>query len=322
MNQLCRTGLVATVHALAAWVFLLLGGANCFAQDYPIILQITSPADGAVVHPGQTVAVSVAPTSSDVFTAVVLTGKAPFGLTPPLYSAPYQFSITVPQRIAAGKYYLMAIGGRQGQTFGTSDPVSLDVEPAAAITKMRLESDRITFNNPGEIATLKVFGTFADGSVMNITDSTGTTYTSGDTTAVTTKSNGLVTAVGVGKYGITPVIVRYGDQQIAVQASTERLATPPAPTLSILTPTSGPVGTSVTLTGANFGASQGTSTVTFNGTLATPSSWSPSSLVVSVPNGAMTGNVVVTVGGRASNGLNFAVQSPAYGAAKKNVPRY
>ncbi len=64
-----------------------------------------------------------------------------------------------------------------------------------------------------------------------------------------------------------------------------------------LTPASGPVGTSVTITGANFGATKGTSTVTFNGTTATPTSWSATSIVVPVPAGATTGNVVVTVGG-------------------------
>src|SRR5437899_1524200 len=40
----------------------------------------------------------------------------------------------------------------------------------------------------------------------------------------------------------------------------------PAPTLTSLSPTTGPVGTSVTIAGTNFGATQGTSTVRFNGT--------------------------------------------------------
>jgi hypothetical protein len=66
-------------------------------------------------------------------------------------------------------------------------------------------------------------------------------------------------------------------------------------------------GTSVTITGSSFGASQGTSTVTFNGTLATPTSWSDNSVVVPAPSGATTGSVVVTVGGIASNGIVFSV---------------
>src|SRR6266849_3316240 len=40
----------------------------------------------------------------------------------------------------------------------------------------------------------------------------------------------------------------------------------PPPSITSLNPISGPVGTSVTIAGASFGASQGTSTVTFNGT--------------------------------------------------------
>jgi hypothetical protein len=83
--------------------------------------------------------------------------------------------------------------------------------------------------------------------------------------------------------------------------------TPPPPSISSLNPTSGVVGTSVTIAGTNFGPSQGTSTVTFNGTAGTPSSWGASSITVPVPSGATTGNVVVTVGGQASNGISFAV---------------
>ena len=83
----------------------------------------------------------------------------------------------------------------------------------------------------------------------------------------------------------------------------------PAPSITTLNPTSGPVGASVTITGANFGASQGTSTVTFNGATATPTAWSATSITAPVPTGATTGNVVVTVGGVASNAVNFTVGS-------------
>jgi hypothetical protein len=47
----------------------------------------------------------------------------------------------------------------------------------------------------------------------------------------------------------------------------------PSPaSIASLNPTSGLVGASVTISGANFGATQGTSTVKFNGTAATPTS--------------------------------------------------
>ncbi|MGH9562456.1 MAG: IPT/TIG domain-containing protein, partial [Terracidiphilus sp.] len=81
----------------------------------------------------------------------------------------------------------------------------------------------------------------------------------------------------------------------------------PTPSISSLSPTSGVAGTSVTITGTNFGSSQGSSTVKFNGTAASVSSWSNTSIVAAVPSGTSTGSVVVTVSGVASNGVTFTV---------------
>jgi hypothetical protein len=84
------------------------------------------------------------------------------------------------------------------------------------------------------------------------------------------------------------------------------------PAITGLSPTLGLPPTSVTISGSNFGATKGSSTVTFNGTVATPTSWSATSIVVPVPSAATTGNVVVTVGGVASNGQLFTVAAPQY----------
>jgi hypothetical protein len=67
------------------------------------------------------------------------------------------------------------------------------------------------------------------------------------------------------------------------------------------------VGTSVTLTGTSFGSAQGTSILTFNGTSATPSSWSNTSITTPVPVGATSGPVVATINGFATNGPPFYV---------------
>jgi hypothetical protein len=79
------------------------------------------------------------------------------------------------------------------------------------------------------------------------------------------------------------------------------------PSVTSLSPSSGPVGAFVTITGANFGATQGASTVAFNGIAVIAAGWSPTSILVIVPSGATTGNLVVTVSGTASSGLNFTV---------------
>jgi RHS repeat-associated protein len=79
------------------------------------------------------------------------------------------------------------------------------------------------------------------------------------------------------------------------------------PSISSLSPSSGAVGTSVTITGTRFGSTQGSSTVTFNGRAASPTSWGATSIVVPVPSGATPGDVVVTVSGVASNSAFFMV---------------
>ena len=79
----------------------------------------------------------------------------------------------------------------------------------------------------------------------------------------------------------------------------------PTPTITSLFPTSGAPGATVTITGTGFGTTTGT--VTFNGTTATVTNWSDTVITTTVPTGATTGNVVVTVGSVASNGSPFTV---------------
>jgi hypothetical protein len=108
------------------------------------------------------------------------------------------------------------------------------------------------------------------------------------------------------------VVQAYNTSALVSSPSAEVVFTAPLagpPSLTSLTPTSGAAGTPVTIAGANFGTTQGTSTVKFNGTTATPTTWTATSIVVPVPVGATTGTVVVTVGGVASNGLAFTVAS-------------
>jgi len=95
-----------------------------------------------------------------------------------------------------------------------------------------------------------------------------------------------------------------------------------APSITSLSPTSGLAGTSVTITGTNFGASQDTNAVTFNGTAATPTSWSATSIVAPVPSGATAGNVIVTVGGQASNGVSFTVSTSGGGGIPSTLGWY
>ncbi len=79
------------------------------------------------------------------------------------------------------------------------------------------------------------------------------------------------------------------------------------PVVTALSPTTGAPGASVTISGSGFGATQGSSAVSFNGATAAISSWSDSQIVAIVPDGAATGPVMVTVGGITGQGPTFSV---------------
>jgi len=79
-----------------------------------------------------------------------------------------------------------------------------------------------------------------------------------------------------------------------------------------ISPSSGTVlgGTSVTINGYAFQATQGSSIVTFNGTAATISSWTGTQIVALVPAlAAGSVNIVVSVAGLQSTGMAFQVQA-------------
>ena len=84
----------------------------------------------------------------------------------------------------------------------------------------------------------------------------------------------------------------------------------PSPQIASLSPSSGAIGVTFAINGSNFGATQGSSTVTMNGTTVAVSSWSDTSINAIVPAGATSGNVLVTTpSGGPSNGVNFTVAS-------------
>jgi len=96
---------------------------------------------------------------------------------------------------------------------------------------------------------------------------------------------------------------------------------PPAAVIASLSPSSGLVGTSVTISGSNFGAIQNLSRVTFNGVTTTPSSWSNIAIIAPVPTGATTGPVMVTTNPIPSNGVTFTVGTSSPGTISGSVTR-
>ena len=91
-----------------------------------------------------------------------------------------------------------------------------------------------------------------------------------------------------------------------------------APTITSFTPTSGSVGTIVTITGTNL---TGTVTVRFNGTLATFSGVSSTGLSATVPAGASTGPIsITTANGTATSATDFSLGAAITGFTPSGGP--
>jgi hypothetical protein len=82
---------------------------------------------------------------------------------------------------------------------------------------------------------------------------------------------------------------------------------PITPAIRSIQPDSAAIGDTVTISGTNFGSTQGSSSVVFSpGVAATIIlAWSDSSIKAKVPSGAVTGNVSVSINGSSSNGFQF-----------------
>jgi RHS repeat-associated protein len=142
-----------------------------------------------------------------------------------------------------------------------------------------------------------------NGSGFQATQGYSTIYFNSRPATVTSWSDTQIIATVAANTTTGPVAVVVNN----VWSNQDVVFTMPNPVITGLSPVSGPVGTQVQINGSGFGAAQGSSTVTFNSTNATPTSWSDTQIVATVPSGASTGPVKVIVGGVSSNTLSFTV---------------
>ena len=272
-----------------------------------VVVTVNGAASNAMYFQVTPVITSLSPTSGPVNTAVTITGTG-FGSTQVVEAGQPSSSVTfngvtatptnwtatsitvpVPSGATTGNVVLTVHGVASNPvsfTVGSSSGPSIaSLSPTTGALGAQVTITGTNFGSSQGTSTVTFNGTAATVTSWSAT-SIATTVPSGATTG-----NVVVTVGGVASNGVSFTVTGSGS----------------GPTISSLSPTSGPVGTAVTITGTSFGSSQGTSTVTFNGTAATVTSWSATSIATTVPSGATTGNVVVTVGGVASNGVSFTV---------------
>jgi 6-phosphogluconolactonase (cycloisomerase 2 family) len=260
---------------------------------------------------------SISPMSGLVSTPVTINGSN-FGATQGTSTVTFNgtsagaalswsnFNITVQVPIGATTGNLVVtVGG------ATSNPMAFAIANAPTISNVSPNSAP-----PTSLVTIS-------GSNFGATQGTSTvTFNGTSAGAIVTWSNTII-RVAVPNGATTGNVVVTVDG-VASGGSSPFTVTN-SPIIANLSPGSGPVGTNVTIAGLNFGATQGTSTITFNGVPAVASAWSDTSISVAVPSGASTGSVIVTVGASSSAGTRFAVPpvltsvSPAAGVAGTQV---
>jgi hypothetical protein len=268
-----------------------------------VIVSVGGDPSNGVVYTVTTAAPTIAglnPTSGLSGTAVVITGTN-FGST--------QGTSTVTFNGAAA-----TVTGWSATNISTAVPTGATTGPVVVTVNGRASNGMtFTISAAGPTIATVTPNSGVPGTAVTIT---GTNFGASQGTSTVTFNGTAATATAWSATSITatvPTGATTGNVVVAVggQASNGVAFTVSvnAPTITSLNPTSGAIGSAVVITGTNFGATQGTSTVTFNGTAATATAWSATSITATVPTGATTGNVVVAVGGQASNSVAFTVAS-------------
>ncbi len=245
---------------------------------------------------------SFTPTSGIVTTSVTITGTnfdstpvtntVKFNGTTAIVTASTSTSITTTVPVGATTGPLTVTVNGQTATSSTSFTVILP----PTITSFSPSS--------GIVGTsVTITGTNFDPTPIN-----NTVKFNGTTAIVTAStSTSIATTVPVGATN-GPITVTVNGQT-ATSSTNFTVIFPP--TITSFSPTSGIVGTSVTITGTNFDSTPVNNSVKFNGTTATVTASTSTSITTTVPVGATTGPITVTVNGQtATSSTNFTVIIP------------
>jgi len=261
----------------------------------------TSAASFTVTAPKPTVT-SFTPTSGLVGAVVTLTGSGFTGATRVTFNGiqATTFSVDSATRITA----TVPAGATSGKIAVTA--------PAGTATSTA--SFTVTTPKPTVTSFLPALGTVGTAVTVTgsgLTGATRVTFNGASAATFTVLSATQITAT-------VPAAATSGRVAVTTPGGTATSATsftvtlsPAAPRITKLEPASGKRGALVTISGADFGAAQGTSSVQFGGkTCTTYVSWSATQIKCNVPTTAAFGtlSVRVTTTAGASNAVSFKVK--------------
>jgi Big-like domain-containing protein len=174
-----------------------------FSQGQPQ-LRIESPADGALVHPGQTIKVRVTSPSGAGFSTVTLAGEGPLPfMTEAADSLPAEFAIKIPAKIDSRRYSLTARGRTTAGNF-VETTIQLDIErpdPPLSVFSFQFPNLRMQTTDPPFY--LIILANFSDQKeAIAVTESSYLSYRSTNPAVATVDKSGAVTAVALGAASI------------------------------------------------------------------------------------------------------------------------
>ena len=184
------------------------------AAAVPSALVITSPPNGSVFEPGQTVVLTVEPQGAIPEAVAVI---SPLG-TDINTQPPFTLSITIPVKEPLGVKRLTAVTRGRSDNEPIQAAIDVHVETATPITSIRIDPSDL-FLGRFLFVGLNCFEPgFADGQTRIITKSLEIRYASSNPQVATVAPDGLVKAVGEGTATIT---VTYKDQSATVPVKVE-----------------------------------------------------------------------------------------------------
>ena len=179
-------------------------------------LEITSPKDGEIVFSGKPLIVKVVASPPLAFRAVGLWTGNGLPHAADLTRPPYEFTIRMPPDIASRSYTLSAAGVTFGVGGAFSETISIVVERPDSPLQLEAQPSTLGFDYVGDDGRLRLYGKFSDGSKVDLTYSSKTTYSSDTPAVASVDDQGTVKAVGPGTARIT---IRNAGKAVVVPAT-------------------------------------------------------------------------------------------------------
>ena len=196
-----KQDIILPILTLTIW---LLCPGTVFSQE-TALLRITSPLDGTIIAPGETVMATVEVSPGLNLQSIVMFGRNiyPGGINTPPVESSIEFPITVYADSSIGPVTINALARNATGEHFWSLPVTLFIERADSPEVLRIMPSGISFEFIGEDFQLDVLGRYDDGSEIWLSTSSLTSYNSSNPAIVSVDKIGFVKAVAPGEAVVT-----------------------------------------------------------------------------------------------------------------------